>query len=396
MGKTHFGKKLIFVFLAFFLSVTLLEFGLRIAFFIKDSLDKKRESRFDLFQEEEKALKRATGINEPWIGEVLDETEKTRDMEFQPFTVWRSKEFHGKYVNLSPAGIRKTWNINQKINDVKKVYCFGGSTLWGFYVRDDYTIASLLSKELYNNGYKNYYVENFGEKAYSSTQGLMQLILLLKEGDVPDYVIFYDGANDVYIASEEDGEPGTIINLKELRLKASKKEMSDIQMFTKGLGKYIEHTSGIRRVIKLLRNKKRLAKSSENKNGILESNTRLVNVSEEAINKYLENVVFLEKLAKTYGFKVKCFWQPVLYYARPEALSLEQESYKRHKVFAKLYEKAYSLIASRKDLPKDFINLSDIFYSLKEPVYIDFCHLSEKGNEIIVKEMFNRIKVDLQ
>ena len=49
-------------------------------------------------------------------------------------------------------------------------------------------------------------VVNFGESGFVSTQGVIQLILELQSGNIPDLVIFYDGVNDVY-AAYQSGRP---------------------------------------------------------------------------------------------------------------------------------------------------------------------------------------------
>ncbi len=109
-------------------------------------------------------------------------------------------------------------------------------------------------------------------------------------------------------------------------------------------------------------------------------------------------LIRMENLAKVYGFKYKFFWQPVLYYLRP-AVPIETELIwveGRNKGLAMFYKKTYSVISKRSPLPKNFVNLSDLFSNYKEPVYADFCHTVEKGNTMIVDEIFKNIKKDLE
>jgi len=39
-----------------------------------------------------------------------------------------------------------------------------------------------------------------------------------------------------------------------------------------------------------------------------------------------------------------------------------------------------------------FYNLSDLFMTNRDPVFIDWCHVSEKGNLIIAQRMMRDIK----
>ncbi len=50
-----------------------------------------------------------------------------------------------------------------------------------------------------NQGAPRYLVTNYGEKGYRLTQEIVYPILLLKQGRIPDYVIFCDGINEVMV-----------------------------------------------------------------------------------------------------------------------------------------------------------------------------------------------------
>lgn len=375
------------------LSIILLDIGLRIIFFIKDGIDRHSQVIMSSLQKNVSNYKKVSKDNGRWIDDLFIELNKAENFEFYPFIIWLKKEFHGKYVNVSSKGVRKTWNSYQRDNGTKKIFCFGGSTMWGIVTRDNYTIPSLLSKELYKNGYRNYYIENLSETAYTSTHELIYLVLKLKEGDIPDYVIFYDGINEVYPVDQPGGEVGTICNLEEIRHKFSRKEISDLQMFNRGLNALIEDKSGLVRVIKLIRDKHRYSKKKDTKK--IYDREEISILAEKIIHKYLENIAFVDRLAKIYGFKYKFFWQPVLYCFKPLSPSeLELVKLQSGKL-GELYKETYSILNLKKDLPENFVNISDTFSQTEKAIYVDFCHTIEKGNEIIAKEIFNKIKEDL-
>ncbi len=72
--------------------------------------------------------------------------------------------------------------------------------MWGYGVRDDSTVASLLSKRLAEKTGYNAEVFNYGQIGYVSTQEVLLLYELLGQGLRPDVVVFYDGINDSFTA----------------------------------------------------------------------------------------------------------------------------------------------------------------------------------------------------
>jgi lysophospholipase L1-like esterase len=393
-------KRLLMATLVFIFSILTLDIGLRLVFFIKDEAEqiKVRRHSLDPIKESAQLYKKISGNYQAWVDDLLIEMENAHCPEFQPFIIWRNKEFHGKYLNISSAGLRKTWNINKKGKDIKKIFCFGGSGLWGVIARDDYTIPSLLSQELVKSGFKSYYVENFGEKGYTFMQEIIQLILRLKEGDIPDDVIFYDGVNEVLAIYQPGGEVGGIQHLADLRHKFSKKEISDLEMFARGLRALLEDKSGIIRVVKLIRNNTKRWKERKSKRTYGQTSEKEINaLCDRVVNKYLESISLVENLARIYGFRYKFFWQPNLFYARPSIpLELKLDCYKDNGGrLAVLLKKTYCLIAAKEDLPKEFVNISDIFSDMPQPLYTDFCHITEEANQIVAKRIFEAIKKDL-
>ena len=94
---------------------------------------------------------------------------------------------------MNQNGLRATWNPPPRDGadapPPVRVFTFGGSTMWGWGARDDYTIASYLSKLLYEKGYRAE-VTNYGQIAYVSTQETIALLRCVQRGDVPDIVLF--------------------------------------------------------------------------------------------------------------------------------------------------------------------------------------------------------------
>src|SRR5579884_564352 len=121
--------------------------------------------------------------------------------EFEPYIHWRWSPLTTKHVNIEPTGLRRT--VKQPHLHAKKVFVMGGSTVWGTGAPDAMTIPSFLQAALG----PDYDVYNFGGTGYVTTQELNQLLKALSNGDVPDYVIFYDGNNDGYAGTYSPAIP---------------------------------------------------------------------------------------------------------------------------------------------------------------------------------------------
>src|SRR5215813_4407022 len=129
----------------------------------------------------------------------IEEIEKGRTLRWQSYVYWRRTPRRGEYINIGPDGLRKTISVSMSEGDgpPMKVFMFGGSTMWGLGAGDDSTIPSIFAEEAKNKGV-NCEVVNFGQYAYVSTQEVIELMLQLQKGNIPDIVIFYDGVNDTF------------------------------------------------------------------------------------------------------------------------------------------------------------------------------------------------------
>jgi hypothetical protein len=108
------------------------------------------------------------------------------------------------------------------------------------------------------------------------------------------------------------------------------------------------------------------------------------NLGTQVANVYQRNVRILNALAREYGFVLHCFWQPTVF-DKPSRSEFEQVqeadfSYLRDFNIA-------ALDALKVSGGEDVVLLSDVFNSTAEPIFIDFCHVGEKGNEMIAEAM---------
>jgi lysophospholipase L1-like esterase len=299
---------------------------------------------------------------------------------WEPFVYWRGEPFSGKYINIDQQGRRATWNPPPSGADRPRVFFFGGSAMWGAGSRDDHTIPSLVTKNLFDHGYAVESI-NCAQKAYVSTQEVIALMRELQAGNVPDLVIFLDGFNDVCSSEVNEAAGCTLLERErfaEFRM-VREPALSLLGRALHGMavGRW---ASGNRGWVPV--------------SGKWESSDAMVRAT---MNVYVSNVRIVESVKKSYGFDAIYCWQPVLY----EKRSLSP--YERNALtgYQKIQDACHlawqsarrlseeSRRADVKDAPR-LCYLGDVFNWPEwdgKTAFIDRCHLTEKANAAVAREI---------
>lgn len=371
------SKKILFNLMTLVFILGSIEVGLQLTMLLKKKLSE------EIYDERQKI---SYYSNKQWGTEYWKEFQLSSSKNYVPFIVWSRKEYSGKWINVDKNGLRKTWNPSDTKEDFKKVYIFGGSTLWGTGARDEFTIPSYFSK-LLNYKKKKYFVFNYGETGYTFTQELVQLILLLRDGHRPNYIIFYDGINDVY-ATYQSGKVANIQNLELIsnRLADSRSNPSFFRQLNNLIETLLSKSMTLKslKLINTIFYSQKENKYSEVAAGYTELQLKLL--GEEIVNNYIKSIHILDKLSHIYGFKYLCFWQPVIF--TKNRVTDEEASYLRYadkkltQLFLSVNERFSNISISH------FYNISDALRNKAETYYIDFCHLMEGGNEIVANKIY--------
>jgi lysophospholipase L1-like esterase len=322
-----------------------------------------------------------------WLNDYNKEDSSSFTLRWEPYVYWRTKKFVGKYINVDLNGIRytKQWNIQSKETDkVVKIFMFGGSTLWGTGARDDNTIPSLVAKRLSKYGI-NANITNYGESGYVNTQEVILLFLQLQKHNIPDIVIFYDGVNDVFSALQ-NGKAGLPQNEFNRVNEFNITKDNNVKIIKLLLSKILERSATYRlsciatnRSVNYNRGTKSiLDRNDYNKSAL------------DVINTYISNIDLVNKMSCG-RFTSMFYWQPVLY-DKCNLTEYERKQWPEHidKEFYTTVNTVFKLKASIFNA-YHFYNIENIFMDERKPIFIDFCHLNEKGNEIIA----NRITDDI-
>jgi lysophospholipase L1-like esterase len=367
-------KRLAFVMILIVFALGSVEIGLHIAYSLRDKRQKSLgDPRADI----------SPYASLPWPKEYFAELRRLTISRFDPFLGWRRPEFHGKYINLSKEGIRSTWNPKvAREQKVKKVFCFGGSTTWGVGARDDFTVPSLLSKRL-NQGRPAFQVTNFGEKGYTSTQELIYLVLLLKQKNIPDYVIFYDGVNEVMVGAM-NGKPGLVFNFEGMRDQFEGKDKKS------GRNKIWQEIKRLKlyRAFADLQGLVASGKIAEpNKNQYpVKNKQEMPRLAEDIMMDYLKNIEVIRHLGQAYGFQCLFVWQPALLTTRSLTAEEKRLDAWNNQDMVAMYRLVYDKM--RATSAPNFYNLSTMFDAKEKTIFFSWAHITEEGNALVADRIF--------
>lgn len=291
--------------------------------------------------------------------------------EYEPFVGWKMKPYKGETLNVTENGERNTLETNSS-DSARSVHFFGGSTMWGEGSDDRHTIPSLFSV---NNPHYNVY--NHAQLAYNSRQELDALISMYTTNQKMDVVIFYDGVNDAaFLCPKEISELPSHRLVPMYREKLYAGKMKIINDLASKL--FVENTLKVVRMF-------------ANKSGKADSPYDCITNPEKAeqiAEIMMRNWEIAQELVAQHNGKFLAVLQPAAYIGKPRTdhLKLDEDLGENFKA---IYDRLKEKIKERNH--SWVLDLTDKFNN-NEYIYIDFCHVSPNGNEIIAKEISGALK----
>jgi lysophospholipase L1-like esterase len=303
-------------------------------------------------------------------------------MRWTPYTYWRRVRFAGHYVNTDERGLRKTWNP-PSANPVK-IYIFGGSTMWGTGARDDYTIASCLSKLLARKFPSQVRVTNFGETGYVNTQEMVLLLREIQARRVPEIVIFYDGHNDTFGAfqSRVAGIPHNESNrVQEFNLlNTNDSAATAYHLIREALRRSNTFKLATGLHSKVAGEKSRPPLTSEQRRQLIA----------DMFQVYSANAAIIESVGEKSGFASLFYWQPSPL-SKKNPNHFEQSRNTDPELIRFMTEMYAGVGHAPISENPSFHNISDVFGGYSGTLYIDYAHTTERGNEMIAERMYKDV-----
>ncbi len=330
---------------------------------------------------------------------LLEEVRKSDRAVYQPYTMWKRRPYRGEYTTIDVNGLRRTVG-NSSESDALQVWMFGGSTVWGVGAPDHETIPSQLAKLLNATLGIEANVRNLGERGFVSTQEVIYLMRELQAGNRPDVVLFYDGVNDAAAVSLWPEFPGAHVSFDTVRDRFEAINNDD------GLGSFVRST-GLYRASRIVLD--RLEGDPFERDGIIvyasdddEPNYRWL--AERGVDLWLDNARVVEGLAQTFDFTPLMFFQPGLWSeGKPldvseEMLLTTEMEFASLKTIMRVRAEMASILDTRltgSRASNSISNLNGLFTDTSSPVYIDYVHVTGRGNEVaterIAAQMLKRL-----
>ncbi len=322
----------------------------------------------------------AANPGQPWVREYHRELRSALQYKWHSYVYWRSLPYHSDYLNIDPEGIRRTWNASPSPSPRQpRIFMFGGSTLWGYGARDEFTIPSLVSKKLASQLTPAPWVVNFGEAGYVNTQGLITLMLELRRGNVPDVAVFYDGVNDAW-AAFQSGVAGVPQNELNRIIEFNSRDRLNPR------GGLLEKLGTYRFIRGVLGSFRSSAGASPSRRFLAPR------LASDVVDVYLENVRMANALAREYGFRTVFLWQPTIYSKKVLSPDEQRERLGAARrrggpAFAEEYRAFNAAFKERMKTggPQGVFDLSDTFENDPRTIFIDRFHISEVGNEKVAE-----------
>ncbi|MGO9057083.1 MAG: SGNH/GDSL hydrolase family protein [Candidatus Binataceae bacterium] len=329
----------------------------------------------------------------PWAAEYFKILYQVR-MRWFPYVYWKGTPMTSRYLNIDPNGNRVTWNQPHQAGDGRpplRIFMMGGSTTWGTGVRDDHTLPSLLAHRFAHNPGYDVEVTNLAQIGYVTTQELLLLYQLLRQGQRPDLVIFYDGINDCFTAyqngiagltqseffrAEEFSVLGSSWGRKKLYRTAAQAALM---------------STGMADLVKMLEGKDNPNLAPHEIKPILPYMAAPQDfegpdgVERGVVDIYLFNVQFVRMLAERYKFRSLFYWQPTVF-SKNSLVPFERRLLLGDPMRQEFFTGAYKLMAAVAGA-NGIIDISGILNGRNQLDFIDPYHVNESANEIVADRM---------
>jgi lysophospholipase L1-like esterase len=364
------------------LLIVLMELGLRGTFWLKDL-------RTPRISPDPRVMSAIEG-SASWLPAHYRELEALSD-RWQPYVYFRQRPFRGQTITIDEDGLRETWkrpgpeaSTARKAPPVR-LLMLGGSSLWGFGARDEWTIPSLVARGLHERGV-DVEVRNLAEIGYVSTQELIALVRELQGGYRPDVVLFYDGVNDTTSALLER-QPAVTTNevnrVREFNLLQSPAWLAAalvVNLVRDSASFRFAGAVGRRFTGNAVRDPRVPAEGEQ------------LSLARGVVRRYAANVGLIEALGKAYGFRPLFVWQPVIF-NKPSLVPFEQEESDKFGWTRDMFRHVHNALDQTVDLNSnpDFWNLHEVFKQTQPLVFLDFCHTTEAANESIARMLVERM-----
>ena len=308
-------------------------------------------------------------------------------MMYEPLTEFKEKIKNSKFVSVSELGNRCT-QINLKNCEPAKgggdeIWIFGGSTVFGYGLKNDETIAAYLNKLI-----KNKRVINFGQGYYNSNQSRIYFQNLLTFLPKPHAAIFLEGYNDFKNNQINNYKYPTKTALSNnYKLLINNREISTNEKIFKWFKERFNRLNFVRLIKQV----------QENRSNNTDTDLIKVNNLEEAystlVNRLMTNFTINKSIGEKMEIKILNILEPIALSTDSFSSSGLPESYLKN--FDKSvyhYKKIYEIIENN----NNFLNLIDLYLvnlNIEEKMFVDRTHFSKNLSKEIALKIYDKLNM---
>lgn len=302
-----------------------------------------------------------------WAVPYFQEERRPQSAQYKSYIGFKMKPFQGKYINIDTSGFRITPQERTAKDSLPIAIFLGGSTMYGSGSSDPYTIPAFFAQ-----AQPSHYIQNYAQPAYTAYQSFVLLQLETNKGLKPQTVISYDGVND------SPAFHGYFAHNREVffqdRIQKIYGSMSTQSSYL------LPATRTILRQVKGGNRPQNKARSFTRKQNKM--------AAEELLRAWLS----MKTLCEQINARFICILQPNAFVGSPDLSHLEiaKNQFMNQQMAAsyEYYQEVRRLMetAPYEGLKAHFLDFSTAL-DQHPGVYIDYCHLSPNGNQIIAGEI---------
>ena len=300
--------------------------------------------------------------------------EQSYPLKYKPFIEFTEQERIGKFVTVSEVGNRCNKNniseCSGPLGGINEIWLFGGSTSFGYGVKNNETIPAYLEKFFEDKKR----IINFGSGYLYSTQERIYFLNLLTYLEPPYAAVFIDGSNE--FANLSLPSESAISN--SIRDNLNKKSND---LFFEWLKTRITRLNFYRLI------KQVFSDEEKNKETFKVANEKKI---VQLIKRLNENHKINEAVGSLYGVKVLNVLQPhPIYEYDPAITKMPEQFLNLNEEILNNNKLAYEILSREENFKKNLQSYLDLKnFKIDEAMYVDTWHYTPAFNKAIAKEIF--------
>ena len=359
--------------------IAVIEIALLLAFTVKDELGRAgrvdRRVRADTYTD--------------LVGEDLLREERRVRARWHSYVYWRQQPFQGEHVNIDADGIRRTASARHFAISVasgrpahlhvRRLDAVGKRRAEAF------TIPSILARRLQADGVAATVV-NMGEVGYVSTQEVIGLLLRLQRATCR----IWSSSTTVSTTRTPPSSSKSPVCSTTSSIGWWSSTGPPVPLLAAGANGP-RRRGGLAFSVRLLRSLVG-GTDQEQQIGVRPPLLEHLASNDDAylpgavIARYRGSVELVKAWAAHYRFRAMFYWQPTIF-DKPALTAYERTQRERHAEMAPFFRETYDALRRSPAPGADVHDLSGIFADVSLPMYVDWCHLGESGNDAIATRM---------